>query len=224
MSRPKRTETVEATVQEESNLSESDLQQQIGHRIRRPLIRIIEQADSLLAANSKASPANTRAGLGQISGEAYRMLDMYDWMLALFELTLKPSTVSKLDPGKLISTVCLEIETVIPAELLGYHLIWSVPDGLPQIKVNGYLLQRTLRLMIRLLGSGLRSSYVQLNVQISDMGLVIQTNTTITDPSLVQLDLENLVLDAVARVCGGTFEWAVVNQRLELTLHLPVAH
>ncbi len=72
--------------------------------------------------------------------------------------------------------------------------------------------------MIRLLGSGLRSSYVQLNVQISDMGLVIQTNTTITDPSLVQLDLENLVLDAVARVCDGVFEWVIVNQRLELTL------
>ncbi|MHB8626506.1 MAG: hypothetical protein ACYDBJ_03230 [Aggregatilineales bacterium] len=221
MSRPKKAEKNEPVLLE-STLSESDLQRQIGHRIRRPLIRIIEQADSLLSARSKVSTANTRTGLGLISGEAYRILDMYDWMLALFELTLTPSAVSQVDPGKLISTVCLEIETAIPAELLGYHLIWSVPDGLPPIAVNGYLLQRTVRLMIRLLGNGMRSSYVQLNVQVSDAGLAIQTNTMITDSSLVQLDLENLVLDAVARVCGGTFEWAVVNQRLELTLNLPV--
>ena len=222
MEKLKTAKIVNALNPQSTNLSRPELQRQIGHRIRRPLIHIIDRADSILSLDTPLSP-NIKTTLGFITGEAYQMLEMYDWMLALFELTLNPTVVSPIDTTTFISTLCRGIEMTVPADLLGYRLIWSVPDALPPIAANDHLLQHTLHRMIRLLGHDMHSNYVQLDAQVSNTELVIQTCTTITDIVGPQVDFEYQLFDAVARACGGRFEHVLQDQTLSLTLYLPIA-
>jgi hypothetical protein len=202
-------------------LSETALHRLLGHRIRSPLIHILAQADSLLSADTPL-PTKVIADVGFISGEAHRALELYDWALALFELTLSPNHVSKIDSAALISTFCYGIEKNIPAEVMGYRLIWAVPEALPSIAVNVPLLQSALYLMIRLLGHDLHSSYVQLDTQVTDSELAIQTRTMITDTTVIQADLEYTILESVARACGGRFDHRLADQFLSLSLYLPI--
>ena len=217
LQKPKNTRQLEPL---NTPLSGTELQRLLGHRIRSPLIHILAQADSILSAEISLPP-KINATIGAISGEAHRALELYDWVLALFELTINPNLVSKIDSAALISTFCYGIERNIPFELLGYRLIWSVPQTLPFTVVNVPLLQRALHLMIRLLGHDLHSSYVQLDTQVTDNELAIQTRTIITDTTVIQADLEFTILEAVARVCGGRFEHCLDDKILSLNLYLP---
>ena len=202
-------------------LSGAELHRQIGHRIRRPLNRILEHADLILSSDTPLPP-KVSADIGFISGEAHQALELYDWVLALFELTLNPEIVSQIDSTAFLSSLCYEIEKSVPTELLGYRLIWTVPEALPSIVANASLLRRALYLMIQLLGNDLHSPYVQLDTQMTASELSIQTRTAITDATIVQTELEYMILDAVARNCGGRFEHILRDQGLSLTLILPI--
>jgi len=201
-----------------SDLSASDLARRVAHQIRQPLRRIADQTEAMMIPPNKLNPTQL-AGLALIYAETRRTLDMYDWVLLLFEAALL-SPQYEINTYESIKTIALEFEAASSSGLIDYRLIWHVSAKLPYVTGSRYLLERTLRLMIRLLGS-LGSPYVQLGVEDGDKNLAIHVSTAApTDMPTMPATLERTIFEAVARVCRGQFEWTPSDQTLKLVLHL----
>lgn len=205
-------------VTELSDLSPSELARRIAHQIRHPLRRIADQTEALMIQPHNLNPAQL-AGLALISAESQRALDMYEWVLLLFEATLLPPQ-HEVNTAELIKGIALECEAATSSGLIDYRLIWHVPNKLPFVIGSRYLLERTVRLMIRLLGS-FHSSYVQLGVENGDVDLAIHVRAAVpSEMPPMPPTLEHPIFEAVARVCQGQFEWLMSDQSLALTLRL----
>jgi len=205
-----------------TGLSETELMRDLGHLIRGPLVQIVECADRLMPLAVDGGSATVKSGLAEICGEAYKLLDVTDWLLALLDATLRPNAIAPLDPAVVLRDMCFEINESLPPDLAGYRLVWTIPGNLPIVAANGPLLRRAVQLMIGLLGTRLQTAYVHLDTQIVDSEVVIQANSLLMATSAIQIDLEALILDTVARLSGGKFVQAVVDQYLVLSMRLPI--
>ena len=207
----------------ELSLSDTEIQRQLGHRLRRPLINIIEYVDMLMTdATAQQLPDDFRTTLGEIGDEAYRLLDMWDWLFALSETVLTPDNVDVIETSSLTESICSKFVQDNPVDAPGYRLFWSIPETLPNIQGNAELLRRAVGLAIQFLGRRTASGHVQLRAVADSTTLTISLNTNIEVSAQRPPETELLIIAAVMRLMHGSSSFQTMQNSMNLTLLIPV--